>query len=262
MQTLVLEFWLTSLQPVKNWFCLHLQFNSFISHKFVLFDFSFELDIMSALFSHTIWIKQKSLTHVYFYICMSHDFAFFWKLPFSNTFRERSLLDTRVSLTLRADRVGKHIAGILGNGVKRKQSLPPQNMLLGYWFSLFLRKDSGKTFDFSPKCLKEFMQRTCSRKGDIIIENYSLIWSVMGRNLARPPWSKSSLHPIAKDSTANIYLPDICFSISLWQSQVKPIRITNGNESHGFETERQVISPGHLYPGDTVLHRLAKFCAL
>lgn len=39
---------------------------------------------------------------------MSHDFAFFWKLSFSNTSRETSLLETRVSLNLRIDRKGKN----------------------------------------------------------------------------------------------------------------------------------------------------------
>lgn len=39
---------------------------------------------------------------------MSHDFAFFWKLSFSNTSRETSLLETTVSLNLRIDRKGKN----------------------------------------------------------------------------------------------------------------------------------------------------------
>lgn len=67
--------------------------------------------------------------HAHFYICMSHDFTFFWKLPFNNIFRETSLLETRVSLNLRADIVYKHIAGMPGNGVEGKQGLHPKTCL-------------------------------------------------------------------------------------------------------------------------------------
>lgn len=46
-------------------------------------------------------------------------------------------------------------------------------------------KDSGKTFDLLLY-LKEFRQRTCSRKGAIIIDNYILTWTRCGRKEPSP----------------------------------------------------------------------------
>lgn len=64
---------------------------------------------------------------------MSHDLTFFRKLSFNNYFRETSLLETRLSLNLRADNIGKHMAGMpemeSGQAENKKSDLFSQKKL-------------------------------------------------------------------------------------------------------------------------------------
>lgn len=72
-------------------------------------------------------------------------------------------------------------------------------------------------FTFPLDCLKEFGQRTCSRKGALSIDNYGIIWTRGGRGGGNQPsllWEFLCV-PLLLSGSADVCLPNIYFSVFL-----------------------------------------------
>lgn len=93
--------------------------------------------------------------------------------------------------------------------------------MLSCWFlrERKKKKDPGKTFKLPPNCLKKFREMACFRKGDVIINNYSSIWtSVIDREEA----SKAHLFkvlslcvPLLKMAQEHLFTKHLIFHLSV-----------------------------------------------